>query len=265
MGRSHGDTAPLLVERSPDGVLRLTLNRPKARNALSPALTARLTEEFSHVDTSVRLVVLTGAGDAFCAGGDLAALEKAVNGGFADAFEDSNAFDQMFRAVDACPCPVIAAVDGPALGGGTGLAACADVVVATSRAVFGCPEVRVGIVPAVVGPYVIAKIGMGHTRRLLLSGEHFGATEAQQIGLVGAVVEPEELDAAVDAVVQRYMVADPVAQRATKRLLRLLDGDLSVELRSALVTLETARVRVSDEGRRGLTTMLERIGRGTRA
>jgi methylglutaconyl-CoA hydratase len=265
MGPDDSDTEPLLVERSADGVLRLTLNRPKVRNALSPALTARLTEEFSAIDKSVRLVVLTGAGAAFCAGGDLAALEEALNLGFSGALEDSIAFDRMFRAVDECPCPVIAAVDGPALGGGTGLAACADAVFATSRAVFGCPEVRVGIMPGVVGPYVIAKIGMGHARRLLLSGERIGAAEAATIGLVGAVVEPDDLEATVAAAVERYLLADPAAQRATKRLLRMLEPRLPVEVRSALTTQETTRVRVSEEGRRGLSAMLERLGRGRTA
>jgi methylglutaconyl-CoA hydratase len=255
---------PLVVEQGEDGVLRLTLNRPAARNALSPELTTRLVDELTALDASVRVVVLAGAGEAFCAGGDLGALEEAVRGDFGDAYADGERFDRLFHLLDSCPVPVVALVDGPAIGGGTGLAACADLVVASTRATFGCSEVRVGILPAIVAPYVVAKIGPGHARRFLLSGERFDVRTAEAIGLVHVVVAPDDLAAAGERAVAGFLAAHPAAQRATKRLLRLLALGAPPELTSALTALETARVRVSEEGRRGLAAMLDRVGSGRR-
>src|SRR5213592_1716925 len=173
------------VER--DGpVLRVTLARPERRNAFDAALIARLHDAFSDVGDA-RAVVVTGAGPSFCAGADVEWQSASIDLSFEDNVQDALRLYRMLEAVDRCPAPVIAGVHGYALGGGSGLAACADVVVAAPDATFGFTEVRLGIAPAVISLFVFAKIGTGAARRFFLTGERFDATTAQRIGLVQEV------------------------------------------------------------------------------
>lgn len=255
--------AAVQVSRGERGVVWIQLDRPDVRNALAPDLVAGLTEAVARAgaDPTTRVVVLSAAGKAFSAGGDVTALLALAGDSYQRNLADGLVLNRLFQTVDECPCPLVARVHGPALGGGTGLAACADVVVASEDAVFGCTEVRVGIVPAVIAPYVLAKIGPSAARRYLLTGERWSAAQARDAGLVHEVVPAADLDAAVDAVVADVLAGDGAAQRATKQLLPQLLAAPSRELATALATRESARVRVSEEGRAGIQAFLEKLSR----
>src|SRR5213080_4460976 len=202
------------VER--DGaVLRVTLARPERRNAFDAALIARLHDAFSDVGDA-RAVVLTGEGPSFCAGADVDWQRASIDLSLEENVEDALRLYRMLAAVDRCPAPVVAAVQGYALGGGSGLAACADVVVAARDAVFGFSEVRLGIAPAVISPFVLAKIG-AHARRYFTTGERFDAETALRVGLVHEVAG--DLDAACDRVLAELLTSGPQAVREAKRLI----------------------------------------------
>ncbi|MEO8697288.1 MAG: enoyl-CoA hydratase-related protein [Acidimicrobiales bacterium] len=248
--------------RDDRGVVTITLNRPEARNALSPALVAALKAAFAGIDTQpgTRAVVLAAAGSAFCAGGDIAAMEQMATFSYEENLADSQNFDEMYRIVDECPCPVIARVNGAAMGGGAGLVACADIAVAVESASFALSEVRVGIIPAVVGTYVTAKIGLGWARRLLITGERFDAATARAIGLVHEVTTPDALDATVEAMVGNVLAGRPSAQRMIKTHLAQAFGEQALDRGDvrALAIESATKARMSDEGRRGLGEFLRR-------
>jgi methylglutaconyl-CoA hydratase len=253
---------PVLVEPGADGVLRITLNLEETRNSLRPDLVAALTGAFAGpaAEPTTRAVVLTGVGTVFCSGGDVGSMTEIAGYSFEENLADSAAMDAMFRTVDECPAPLVARVNGPAMGGGAGLVACADVAVAVEGARFALSEVRFGIIPAVVGTYVVPKIGVGWARRLLVTGERFDAARALQIGLVHEVVAPEALDSAVDAVLEQVLAARPGAQRTIKaHLRRIATGQLATRDEVAAVAVEAAaRARMSDEGRAGLSAFVDR-------
>src|SRR6266513_395765 len=197
--------AALRIER--DGpLLRVTLARPERRNAFDAALIRELTEAFSDVGDA-RAVVLAGDGESFCAGADVDWQRSAIDLSYDENVEDALRLYRMLAAVDSCPAPVVARVQGYALGGGSGLVACADVVVAAPDATFGFTEVRLGIIPAVISPFVFAKIGTGAARRFFLTGERFDAQAALRIGLVHEVVP--ELDDAVQRIVGEILKSGP--------------------------------------------------------
>jgi methylglutaconyl-CoA hydratase len=254
--------APVLAGRDDAGVVTLTLNRPAARNSLSPDLVRALTQAIEEIeaDPEARAVVLTGNGSAFCSGGDVQSMKDIASFTFEENLADSASMDAMFRAVDECSRPVIARVNGAAMGGGAGLVACADIAVAADSARFALSEVRLGIIPAVVGTYVVPKVGVSWARRLLLTGERFDAAIARHIGLVHEVVPPEELDAAVNGVVGEVLTARPMAQRTIKAHLRaIFNGALPTrDAICAEAIAAAARARMSDEGKDGLTRFLER-------
>ncbi|HEY8473719.1 MAG TPA: enoyl-CoA hydratase-related protein [Natronosporangium sp.] len=249
------------IERDDRDVVWLWLNRPETRNALAPDVVAELTDAVAQAgeDPRTRVVVLAGRGRAFSAGGDLSALRAMADASYDQNLADSQVLSRLFRTVDECPCPVVARVHGPALGGGTGLAACADIVVASEQAGFGCTEVRVGIIPAVIAPYLLDKLGPSAARRYLITGERLTAAQARADGLVHEVVPAERLDDAVAAVIDELLAGDGEAQRAIKRLLPLLLAAPSRDAAVALATAESARVRVSDGARRGIDAMLARL------
>ena len=259
MGR-HVSEQPLLVERTDGGIVRVTLNRPEVRNAFNAELILALRDTFTDLasDVQARVVVLTGAGDVFCAGADLAWMGGMVAASAEDNRADSRVFESMLRAVSTCPRPVVARINGHALGGGTGLVACADVAVAVDGALFGFTEVRLGIAPAVISPYVLPKIGVSHARRLMLTGERFGADEAARLGLIHAVVEPEALDEAVDAVVDALAAGGPNAQREIKRLVPVVPAAADLDAAADYTVDLIARLRVSDEGQEGMRAFFER-------
>ena len=206
----------LRVEREAD-VLRIALARPERRNAFNAELIAELHEAFSDVGDA-RVVVLSGDGESFCAGADVEWQRSSIDLSEEENVQDTLRLYRMLEAVDSCPAPVVARVQGYALGGGSGLVACADVVVAAPDATFGFTEVRLGIIPAVISPFVFAKIGAGAARRYFLTGERLDAQAALRIGLVHEVVA--ELDDAVRRIVGETLKSGPEATRAAKRLAR---------------------------------------------
>lgn len=254
----------LRIERTGpgDSVARLTLTRPAVHNAFDASLIADLRTAFAalarETPTSLRAVVLAGDGPSFCAGADIdwmrAAMALDVDGNEADAM----AMADMFEAIDTCPVPVIARVHGAALGGGMGLCAVADVVIAESGTKFGFTETRLGILPAVIAPFVIAKIGESHARALFPGGRRFDAIRAQRIGLVHEVVEGSAtLDDAVQTAVDDILASGPTAARAAKAIVGEVRG-----LGHGAAKWHTARViarqRVTDEAREGFAAFTER-------
>src|SRR5437899_2058743 len=228
-------------------VLRVTLAHPERRNAFDAALISELTEAFAEVGDA-RAVVVAGEGESFCAGADIEWQRSAIDLSFDENVEDAMRLYRMCETIDRCPAPVIARVHGYALGGGSGLVSCADIAIAAPDATFGFSEVKLGIIPAVISPFVLPKLG-AHARRYFLTGERSGAATALRIGLVHELAD--DLDAAVERVVGELLTAGPEAVRAAKELAR---APLSAE--------ETARRiaahRTSAEGQEGLRAFLEK-------
>jgi enoyl-CoA hydratase/carnithine racemase len=238
--------AGLRVEWDGD-VLRVTLARPERRNAFDAGLIAELTDAFADVG-GARAVVLSGDGPSFCAGADVEWQRSAIDLSFEENVEDALKLYRMCETINRCPAPVIARVHGHALGGGSGLAACSDVAVASPDAIFGFSEVKLGIIPAVISPFVLPKIGQ-HARRYFLTGERFDAETALRIGLVHEVAE--ELDQAVQRIVDQLLSSGPTAVREAKKLIREQpDGDETAEI--------AARLRASEEGQERLRAFLDR-------
>jgi methylglutaconyl-CoA hydratase len=235
----------LRVDRDGE-VLRVTLARPERRNAFDAALIAELNEAFAGVGDA-RAVVLSGEGPSFCAGADVEWQRAAIDLGYDENVEDALRLYRMLEAVDSCPAPVICAVHGFALGGGSGLVACSDVALAQPDAVFGFTEVRLGIIPAVISPFVLARIGAA-ARRYFVTGERFDAEAALRIGLVSEVVD--DAAAGAESVVESVLAGGPQAVREAKRLVRERPAGI-----------ETARIaaarRTSEEGQEGLRTFLD--------
>lgn len=237
-------------------VATVTLARPERRNALDPSLLEALAETFDGLsrDGDVRVVVLRGAGPAFCAGADLGWMAASRELSREENVADAERMAAAFEAVDACPKPVVARVHGAAFGGGAGLVACADVAIAADGATFAFSEVRLGLVPATISPYVLRAIGPGATRALFTTGRRFGAAEALRLGLVFEVVSEDALDAAVADVVGSFVAAGPEAVTACKRLVR----DATAALALDDLPERIAAARVGEEGREGVTAFLEK-------
>jgi methylglutaconyl-CoA hydratase len=237
----------LRIERD-DDVLRIVLARPETRNAFDGAAIAELAEAFVDVGKA-RAVVLVGEGASFCAGADIDWMRQSVSLTHDANVADANALRRMFDAIDTCPAPVIAVVKGHAIGGGAGLVATADIALAHEGAVFGFSEVKLGITPAVISPYVLRKIGESAARRYFVTGERFDAATALRIGLVHEVVA--DLDRALETVLGELRTAGPRAARHAKRL--VLDRPDGPETARRI-----AERRASDEGQAGLSAFIER-------
>jgi methylglutaconyl-CoA hydratase len=237
----------LRIERDGD-VLRVTLARPDSRNAFDAALIAELSEAFVDVGTA-RAVVLSGEGPSFCAGADVAWMRASIDLDREANVADANALRRMLEAIDGCPAPVVAVVHGHALGGGVGLVAVADIVLSDPGTVFAFSEVKLGIVPAVISPFALRKIGQSAGRRYFVTGERFDAETALRMGLVHEVTS--DRDAALARVLTELRTAGPRAARHAKRLvLDRPDGPETARL--------IAERRTSDEGQEGLRAFLER-------
>ena len=254
----------LRVERSgpSDVIARVSLTRPEVHNAFDAALIAELRTTFvafeRELPDRLRGVVLAGDGPSFCAGADVDWMRAAMTLDVEGNEQDAMAMAEMFEAIDTCPAPVIARVHGAALGGGMGLCAVSDVVIAESGTRFGFTETRLGILPSVITPFVIAKIGESHARALFPGGRRFDALRAQRIGLVHEVVEgPDALDLAVDAVIADLLAAGPSAARAAKSIIREVRGlgHGSSKWHTARVI---ARQRVGEEAREGFAAFSEK-------
>ena len=240
----------------------LTLNRPDVRNAFNEHVIAELTAwaaaaREAAAQDGLRVVVLAGAGKTFCAGADVAWMSKTVNYTQDENLRDATAMSRMFAALDDLPVPLVGRIHGAALGGGAGLAAVCDIVVAEEQALFGFTEVKLGILPAVISPFALAKIGRSAARELFLTGARFSAARAREIGLVHQVVPTSELDAAVNAYVRELLTGGPEAIAAAKALIpqvwgRPLEGAMTV------TAAAIAARRVSKEGQEGLRAFLEK-------
>ena len=251
----------LRVERE-GAVARITLTRPEVRNAFNAALIGELRAAFETLAAeppdALRAVVLAGEGKTFCAGADVEWMRASIGLPVEDNERDATAMAEMFASIDTCPVPVIARVQGAALGGGMGLCAVADVVLTTADAAFGFTETRLGIVPAVISPFVLAKIGTSAARALFPTGERFDAKRARRIGLVHEVLADETaLDARLEAVLNGLRSAGPTAVRSAKALIREQAGLSAGEAR-ALTVRAIARQRTSAEGQEGLSAFIEK-------
>ena len=252
-------TEPLLLTaRRPDGSVWMTLNRPQIHNAFDDQLIAELTAELIRLseDPGVRAIVLTGSGKSFSAGADLNWMRRTASYGEAENLADARALAKLMSTLNELPKPTVARVNGAALGGGTGLVACCDVVVASIEAVFGTTEVRLGLIPAVIGPYVVAAIGVRQARRLMLTGERIGAAEAARIGLVHEVVEADQLDGAIGTILRDLLRGGPSALTAAKRLIRdLADRPIGPDLIDRTAE-RIAALRATAEAREGVAAFL---------
>lgn len=251
----------LRLERHRHGVWCLVLTRAKARNALTAEMVGELGTALATLHAlpsdELRVVVLEGEGDAFCAGADIAHMRAQAEADPEANLVDARALATAFRRLAALPVPVLGAVHGAAMGGGLGLVACCDIVVAAQRAVLALPEVRLGLLPAVIGPYLVRKLGVGHTAVLALTGRRLTAREAMAVGLVQRVVPAETFGQTVADAVDELLLAGPEAARRTKALLVSLTPLPSPEVEERTIR-EIALARVSDEGQAGLAAFLDK-------
>jgi methylglutaconyl-CoA hydratase len=241
-----------------DAVARVTLARPQVHNAFDDALIAALTEALRELDADagVRVVVLQGEGRSFCAGADLDWMRRTATYDEAQNLADARDLAALLATLDDVPRPVIARVQGNAFGGGVGLCACCDIAVAADDARFALSEVRLGLIPATIGPYVVRAIGARAARRWFLTGERFDAREAHRMGLVHEIVPPDALDARVDALVAALLEAGPQAQAEAKRLVRrVAQGPIDAAMIDDTAR-HIARVRAGPEGREGIAAFL---------
>lgn len=251
----------LRVER--DGtVARVTLNRPEVRNAFNGELIASLEWTFEAFaeerPEGLRAVVLAGAGEVFCAGADIEWQRASIGLSTEENEADAGRLQEMLVAIDECPVPVIAAVHGAALGGGMALCCVADITVATADATFGFTEVKLGLMPAVISPFVLPRIGEGAARALFLTGERFGAERALQIGLVSEVMpDRQSMGTRVDELIGQVLSGGPEASRNAKAVIRDQRG-LSRSEALSLTVKRAARQRVSAEGQEGLEAFLDK-------
>jgi methylglutaconyl-CoA hydratase len=242
------------------GIAHLWLNRPDIRNAMSDLVIAELTAALSHVakESDIRVLVLGGRGSAFCAGADLTWMKRSAGFSQDENRADAGRLAAMLKALHSLSKPTIARVHGPAFAGGMGLAAACDIVVADQNAVFCLSEVRIGLVPATISPYIVQALGIHAARRYMLTAERLTAAHGQRIGFVHELCEPGTIDAAVDSLAQALRSGGPAALMQTKRLLddvatRFIDPEL-MDMSAALI----ASVRASSEGREGIGAFLEK-------
>ncbi len=244
-------------------VATLTVNRPDLRNALNAELIEQLTAACvalgreAQTGVGPRVLVLQGAGTAFCAGADLNWMRASLDYTDAENRADAARLDTLLAMLDSLPLAVVGRVQGAAIGGGIGLACCCDLVVAAEDAVFGFSEVRLGLLPAIIGRYVINRIGPGHTRALFVSGRRFNAAHALTIGLVHEVAPAAELDAAIERTVNELLCCSPQAVAATKALIRSVRA-LPADATRAYAIDAIAAARTSTEGQEGLRAFLEK-------
>ncbi|HZP66134.1 MAG TPA: enoyl-CoA hydratase-related protein [Rudaea sp.] len=252
---------PKLIDIAIDRrIARVVLNRPQVHNAFDDALITELTDALAKLDAdaAVRAVVLTGNGASFSAGADLNWMRGMAAASEAENRADSERLATLMRTLNFLGKPTIARVNGAAYGGGVGLVACCDIAVAADTAKFGLTEVKLGLVPAVISPYVIAAIGARQARRLFVTGEIFDAAEAERIGLVHRRVAADALDAAVDETLNALAKGGPIAQREAKLLALRMSGATPASAQSIDVDNAAliARLRVSAEGQEGLAAFL---------
>ncbi len=253
--------ADLLRQHRDDrGVVTVTLAKPEIRNAFNPAFMRAIRAAFDGLrdDEGVRAVVLTGEGTAFSAGADLNWMRSMRDYSYDENVADSRELDALFRTIDHFPRPVVARVNGAALGGAMGLIACADIAVASRDAVFGFSETKLGIAPAVISTYVQPKIGLSNARRYFLTGERFDADRAFHLGLVHEVCDPDDLDATLETVLREVLSAGPTAQVAVKALIPKVEAAQTQDAAAEQTIQVIASLRVGDEGQEGMAAFFDR-------
>ncbi len=250
----------ILVDTDARGVATVTLNRPAIHNAFDDALIAELTAALRRLeaDAAVRAVALTGSGQSFSAGGDLNWMRRMAQYSEAENFADAMALAELLCTLNELAKPTLARVNGAAFAGGLGLVCCCDVAVAAEEAVFCISEVRLGLVPATIIPYVVAAIGPRAARRYFLTAERFSAAEARRIGLVHEVAPRAELDAAVERMLTALLDGGTAAQARSKRLIAEVQDRPVTEAMMSLTARAIAEARASVEGREGLAAFFEK-------
>lgn len=249
----------LIIEKR-NTVAIVTLNRPEIRNALSDEMIEDLAQTFLELDADddVRVVVLAGAGKAFCAGADLNAMLRSANNSYEQNLAAAQRFARMLATLDRMSKPTVARVHGPAYAGGAGLVAACDIAIGSQDAEFALTEVKLGIAPAVIGPYLVRAMGERLARRYFLSGEKIDAGEAYRLRLLSDVSPPEELDGAVNALLGHLVVGAPQAQAKIKDLVRSISASALDDALVADTARRIADIRASAEGREGIASFLEK-------
>jgi methylglutaconyl-CoA hydratase len=252
--------SPLLLHRDGRGVATLTMNRPEVHNAFDDALLVSLTQALQSLgnDRDVRVVVLTGAGKSFSAGADLNWMRRVAKYTEEQNYHDAMALGELMSVLNSLPKPTIARVNGAAFGGGVGLVVCCDIGVACAEAQFSLSETRLGLIPAVISPYVVSAMGEKQARRYFLTAERFGAEQALRMRLVHEVVPLEDLDAAVNKVIDRLLQCGPNAQTEAKDLIASVVNRPATDSVVADTAERIAHVRASPEGQEGLSAFLEK-------
>jgi methylglutaconyl-CoA hydratase len=253
------DPQPLTITRDA-GIARVTIDRPGVHNAFDDALIAELTHALRDIgaDESVRAVVLASNGKHFSAGADLTWMQRMATYDWDANFADSQALGDLMHVLNTLPQPTVARVQGVATGGGVGLVACCDIALASERATFALTEVKLGLIPAVIAPYVVNALGEREARRYAITGERFDAATAKTLGLVQEVVAEDHLDARLDAVLAGLRANGPAAMREAKRLMRDVSrGPIDAEMRRDTARRIADR-RASDEGREGIAAFLNK-------
>jgi isohexenylglutaconyl-CoA hydratase len=240
-------------------VMWITLNRPEVKNAMNSQMVLEITAVFEALrdDRSIRVVVLSGAGGTFCAGGDIKEMAASFQAGELDATRSVAALDVMLRTVNEAPQVVVAQVEGAAMGGGFGLVCVSDIAIASTEARMGLPEVRLGLVPALISPYVIQRIGLTRARELMLTGRRFSGELARDYGVVHEVCLPEDVETRVNAVLAEIRQCGPNALAACKQLIFAVSGkelDATAEFRAHLLS----ELRRSDEGMEGMMAFAQK-------
>ncbi len=248
------------LQKDHRGVATVTLNRPELHNAFNDELILELISCFNQldIDDSIRLVVLTGEGKSFCAGADLNWMKRMKNYSFEENVKDSQQLAQLFSVINRFAKPVIAKVNGSALGGGAGLLACCDYVIALDTVSIGFTEVRLGLVPAVISPFVIAKIGESHARASFISGSRFNAQKALAIGLVHQISSFDKVDEDLDVLINEFLLAAPSATKFAKKLIATVVEKKSPENARQFTCELIAQLRNSSEGQEGMNSLLEK-------
>jgi len=241
------------------GVMVLTLNRPEKRNALSATMIAELTDFAKEMarNPTARAIILRGEGSVFCAGGDLGWMHDQIKADRATRIVEARKLAMMFNALNEMPVPLIAEIHGAAMGGGVGLACVCDVVIAADTATFGLTETRLGLIPATIGPYVVARLGEGATRRVFMSARRFDAAEARALGLVADVVPEAELSARAMQEAAPYLKVAPRAVGAAKAMARKLGAPITTEIIDASI-VALADTWEGDEAAEGIAAFLEK-------
>lgn len=242
-----------------DRIGRITFSRPEVHNAFNARMIEELYGLFERIkrDKGLRVVVLTGEGKSFCAGADLNWLKAVKNYGYEKNFSESLQLAEVLNLIYTCPKPVIGRINGAAIGGGTGFVAVCDIAIASSSAVFSFSEVKIGIVPACISPYVVRRVGEGRTREFFLTGERLTAEQAFQAGLVNRVAEPEQLDDTVDEMIQQLLSSGPAALTCCKELLATI-ADQNLQEAKIHTAKVIANLRKSEEGQEGMDAFLNK-------